>query len=140
MGDPADDTYIVTGLVDAIQDWLSASIPGFFALKTAYGLGDTWTFTIANPDLTHVDDVIVGEIRDPRGAAAFMLRRIQALRIILNHSEISSLGLVKSLGYAADLSDYLSHLLRDDSQAHNPATAALWRTTTTLVERLVTHI
>lgn len=96
-----------------MADWLDTSIRLFHDIKSGLGVPDAWTFSLAGPDVAPVDSK-PEELRDLVGTAAFMLRRIQAMRFLLANDEPIEPRLF--LGYASDLYVYLVALAETESK------------------------
>lgn len=89
----------------AFDEWSVAALAVFQKLKDSQSLEDTWTFSISSLD-DIPSDVLGGVLRDPQGAAAFALRRMQALQYLLAEP-LSEFTVEHILELAAGLSRYL---------------------------------
>jgi hypothetical protein len=94
MSEFADDSVV--------RDWVGDSEELFFALKREYAIGSVWEFDVSSPD------VELSELRRLDGTVAFALRRIQAIRQMVEVETDDSLRLL--LGYVSDLYEFLRGL------------------------------
>lgn len=127
---------------DAIGEWRDASVAGFWALKMVFDLPDSWSFSIASPD-TPTTLSGTNTLQEPRGTAAFILRRIQALRFVLQPSAEGSLPRVSldlACGYSSDIGEYLFGYLTNPDRTHTPELSRLWVATNQLTTHITTHI
>lgn len=92
-------------LRQATRLWYESCPGAFEALKSRYGLDDTWQFSIGRPDVMDPND-----LTDPRGAAAFMLRRMQAVYYLLSEPFNSTVA-NQLCGYVADIATYLTNVM-----------------------------
>lgn len=90
--------------------WFGVSGELFCALKREFALTDTWAFSVAGPDVAP-SDADPQDLRDLDGAAAFMLRRIQAIRKVLIDGATEPERLI--VGYASDLYTFLFMVLSE---------------------------
>lgn len=97
-----------------VQRWMRVSFDLFGSLKRLFDLPATWTFDIKTPDL---DETTRGQLHESQGAAAFMLRRIQAMRHLIAEGTLDTPALKLLLAYSNDLNQYLNTL----SETHNMA-------------------
>lgn len=98
--------------VYTVESWLASNFEAFYALKEQFQLGDEWTFSIASPDVVP-QDASAEAIDDLNGAAAFTLRRIQALRHVLKRqpwADVDKQELRMMASYVADLNVFYSNL------------------------------
>jgi hypothetical protein len=95
-----------------VESWLASSSGAFHALKEQFQLGHEWTFSIESPDVVP-QDASAEAIDDLNGAAAFTLRRIQALRHVLKRQpweDVSRSELRMMASYVSDLNVFYSNL------------------------------
>lgn len=92
----------------ASNAWLTAAPNAFKALKKAYQLDREWTFSIDGLE-HHAADLDPDRIDGRQGAAAFMLRRMQATTFLLRSPDPNRSGLL--LAYSSDLLAYLVLLI-----------------------------
>ena len=104
----------------AARAWFEASGAGFAALKEEFGVPDSWTFSLATPDEA-ASDTPTGSLEDAQGSAAFMLRRIQAVRFLVNQNGWDFKFTYLALGYLSSLGTYLTALLEDPERLFKEA-------------------
>jgi lipopolysaccharide assembly outer membrane protein LptD (OstA) len=88
-------------------------------------------------------DLSISVLHDPQATAAFMLRRIQALRLTLATSVggfIPQLSIDLAAGYCSDLALYLFGLLRDPASTTSPAIRRLWLASNQLAAQLPNYM
>lgn len=78
--------------------WLANSDELFHALKEEFDVPDQWTFDLSTPS------VAPEELRSAQGATAFMLRRVQAVRLLCEQED----------------SEAQAHLLREHASSLYP--------------------
>lgn len=86
--------------------WPIVSGDAFLLVKRLYDLPDQWSFQIGSPDLDPE------EMKSEAGEAAFMLRRLQALRYLTGDLRCAPLSVV--FGHADELNRYLPTLISRD--------------------------
>ena len=91
----------------AVLDWFENSGELFVALKDEFDLPDSWVFSLAEPDVVPSDSD-PEDLGDLHGSAAFMLRRVQALRALIAGDYENPARLM--MGYSSDLYAFLSKL------------------------------
>lgn len=122
-----------TSLDGAREEWIRCAPQAFLFLKEIYGLGDAWSFPIERIDQAPADSD-PNDLQDEAGAAAFMLRRMQAIWFLLE-SDMSEHSRGLCLGYASDLAAYLIAITRDSVNS-NGALAEVRAATVQLVAEL----
>lgn len=94
-------------------NWTGVSAEAFQLIKSQYELeSSTWVFHIDTPDPDE------SELNNAAGSAAFMLRRIQALRYLLRRMDNAPAHLL--LGQASELKLFIDEVLSTDLSDVHP--------------------